>query len=146
MASVNKVILIGNLGGDPEVRYAPSGYAVATLSLATTEKWKDKNGEPMERAEWWKVTLFGKLGEIAGEYLRKGSTVYIEGRGRTETWEKDGAKHYRFTVVADRMQMLGGKPASDQQERAPRTAPPKEAAKPAPKGDSGFDDLEEIPF
>lgn len=107
MASVNRVIIIGYLGQDPETRYAPSGDAITNLSVATSETWKDKNGEKQEHTEWWSVTLFGKIAEVASEYLRKGSLVYIEGRGRTETWEKDGEKKYRFKLIGDRMQMLG---------------------------------------
>ena len=108
MASVNKVILIGNLGRDPEVRYLPSGDAVATLSVATTEKWKDKNGEQQEQTEWHRVSFFGRQAEICGEYLRKGSQVYIEGRIQTRDWEdKEGNKRQTTEVVALSMQMLG---------------------------------------
>jgi len=110
MASVNKVILIGNLGKDPEVRYTSSGTAVASFSLATSEKYKDKNGEWQEKTEWHNITLWAKLAEIAGEYLAKGRTVYVEGRLETREWEdREGVKRYTTTIVGERMQMLGGK-------------------------------------
>ena len=166
---VNKVILIGNLGADPEVRYMPSGGAVANLSLATSEVWKDKNtGQPQERTEWHRVVLFQRLGEIAGEYLKKGSKVYIEGSLRTRQWEKEGVKHYTTEIVANELQMLdrageasspsprpsGGyapapQPASPSRYDQPdRYAPPEPARQPDPaygRGtDDGFDD--DIPF
>lgn len=108
---INKVILIGNLGNDPEVRYMPSGGAVATLSVATSEAWKDKNsGELQERTEWHRVVLFNRLGEIAGEYLRKGSKVYLEGSLRTRKWQdKEGRDRYTTEIVANEMQMLDSK-------------------------------------
>ena len=108
---VNKVILIGNLGKDPETRYMPSGSAVTNLTLATSESWKDKQtGENQERTEWHKVAMFGKLAEIAAEYLRKGSQVYIEGKLRTRKWQdKEGKDRWTTEIVADEMQMLGGK-------------------------------------
>ena len=110
MASVNKVILVGNLGRDPETRYLPSGDAVANISIATSEKWKDKSGETQEHTEWHRVAFFGKLAEIAGEYLKKGSSVYVEGRIRTRKWQdKEGQDKYSTEIVADRMQMLGGR-------------------------------------
>ncbi len=110
MASVNKVILIGNLGADPETRYLPSGDAVANIRIATSEKWKDKSGEQQEHTEWHRIAFFGKLAEIAGEYLKKGSPVYIEGRIRTRKWQdKEGQDKYSTEIVADRMQMLGGR-------------------------------------
>lgn len=107
---VNKVILVGNLGNDPEVKYSQAGAAICTLSLATSESWKDKQtGEMQERTEWHRVKLFGRLGEIAGEYLKKGRQVYIEGRLRTDKYTgKDGVERYTTSVVADEMQMLGG--------------------------------------
>lgn len=108
MASVNKVILIGNLGADPELRYTPSGKAVATLRLATSEQWKGKDGEKGEHTEWHRVVAWERLGEICGEYLHKGSQVYIEGRLQTKAWEdKDGNKRYTTEIIAQRMQMLG---------------------------------------
>ena len=110
MASLNKVMLIGNLGRDPEVRYTASGTAVAGFSVATTEKFKNKNGEWEERTEWHNITLWGRLAEIAGEYLAKGKTVYLEGRLQTRKWQdRDGKDRYTTEVVADKMQMLGGK-------------------------------------
>ena len=109
MAGVNKVILIGNLGKDPEVRYTPSGSAVANFTIATSEEWKDKNtGEKQERTEWHKIVAFGRLGEICGEYLHKGKQVFIEGRLQTRSWEdRDGNKRWTTEIVALGMQMLG---------------------------------------
>src|SRR5665647_2736380 len=110
MASVNKVILVGNLGRDPEMRYMPSGDAVANFSVATTDSWKDKNGQKQERTEWHRISMFGKLAEIAGEYLKKGSSVYVEGRLQTREWtDKEGVARKTTEIVADRMQMLGGR-------------------------------------
>ena len=111
MASVNKVILIGNLGQDPEVKYMPSGGAVANISIATTENWKDKaSGEKKEKTEWHRVVFFNRLAEIVGEYLRKGSSVYIEGQLRTRKWQdQSGADRYSTEIVAREMTMLGGK-------------------------------------
>ncbi len=108
---INKVIVVGNLGQDPETRYMPSGGAVTNLSLATSESWKDKQtGEPKERTEWHKVAMFGRLAEIAAEYLRKGSQVYIEGKLRTRKWQdRDGNDRYTTEIIADEMQMLGGR-------------------------------------
>jgi single-strand DNA-binding protein len=108
---VNKVILVGNLGKDPETRYMPSGSAVTNLTLATSESWKDKqSGEAQERTEWHKIAMFGRLAEIAAEYLRKGSQVYIEGKLRTRKWQdKEGKDRYTTEIVADEMQMLGSK-------------------------------------
>jgi single-strand DNA-binding protein len=155
MASVNKVILIGNLGRDPETRYMPDGGAVTNVSIATTESWKDKNGEKQEKTEWHRVAFFGKLAEIAGEYLKKGSQVYVEGRLQTRKWQdKDGQDKYTTEIVADRMQMLGSRQGMGGGERegggdregASRPA----AAKPAagkPAAGSKFDDFEDdIPF
>ncbi|MCP3714403.1 single-stranded DNA-binding protein [Paraburkholderia sp. CNPSo 3281] len=111
MASVNKVILVGNLGADPEVRYLPSGDAVANIRLATTDRYKDKaSGEFKEMTEWHRVSFFGRLAEIVSEYLKKGSSVYIEGRIRTRKWQaQDGTDRYSTEIVADQMQMLGGR-------------------------------------
>ena len=109
MASVNKVILLGNLGRDPETRYTTGGDAVCNLSIATSEQWKDKNGEKQERTEWHRVVLFGRQAEIAGEYLKKGRSVYIEGRLQTRKYtDKDGVEKYSTEIVGDRMQLLGG--------------------------------------
>jgi single-strand DNA-binding protein len=169
---VNKVILVGTCGQDPETRYMPNGNAVTNLSLATSEQWTDKQtGQKVEKTEWHRVSLFGKVAEIAGEYLRKGSQVYIEGKLQTREWEKDGIKRYTTEIVVDMqgtMQLLGGRPeggnndfaprqqrpqAQPQREQAPREpqqqAPresrpaPQPAAQPAPDYDS-FDD--DIPF
>lgn len=107
MASVNKVILMGNLGRDPEVRFMPNGEAVANFSIATTENWKDKSGVKQEKTEWHNIVIYRKLAEIAGEYLKKGRPVYIEGRLQTRKWEKDGVTRYTTEIIADQMQMLG---------------------------------------
>jgi single-strand DNA-binding protein len=111
MASVNKVILVGNLGRDPETRYNPEGGAITNISVATTDTWKDKaSGEKQERTEWHRVVFFSRLAEIAGEYLKKGSQVYIEGSLRTRKWQdKEGQERYTTEIVADRMQMLGSR-------------------------------------
>ncbi|MCH8071084.1 MAG: single-stranded DNA-binding protein [Proteobacteria bacterium] len=144
---VNKVILVGNLGNDPDTRYMPSGSAVTNLSVATNESWKDKEtGEQKDRTEWHKVAMFGRLAEIAAEYLRKGSQVYIEGKLRTRKWQdKDGNDRWTTEIIADEMQMLGGRMDSGapaMNDRAPPSAPP---SAPPPKGGSDdFDD--DIPF
>lgn len=126
---VNKVILVGTCGQDPEVRYLPNGNAVTNLSLATSEQWTDKqSGQKVERTEWHRVSLFGKVAEIAGEYLRKGSQVYIEGKLQTREWEKDGIKRYTTEIIVDMqgtMQLLGGRPdnqggGQQQQQRQPQ--------------------------
>jgi single-strand DNA-binding protein len=111
MASVNKVILVGNLGRDPEMRYMPSGDAIANFSIATTDSWKDKQGQKQERTEWHRISMFGKLAEIAGQYLKKGAPVYIEGRLQTRKWtDKDNEIERQATeIIADRMQMLGSR-------------------------------------
>ncbi len=156
MASVNKVILIGNLGRDPETRYMPDGGAITNISVATTDVWKDKNGEKQEKTEWHRVAFFGKLAEIAGEYLKKGSQVYVEGRLQTRKWQdKDGNDKYTTEVVAERMQMLGsrqgmGGAGAGAEREAPaerESAGAKGAAKPAAKAGGKFDDFEDdIPF
>ena len=125
MASVNKVILIGNLGADPETRYLPSGDAVTNIRIATTDTWKDKSGEKQEHTEWHRVAFFGKTAEIAGEYLKKGSPVYVEGRIRTRKWQdKEGQERYSTEIVADRRQLLGGRGGGggDSMAREPATA------------------------
>jgi single-strand DNA-binding protein len=109
MASVNKVILVGNLGRDPEVRYMPNGEAVCNFSIATTENWKDKSGVKQEKTEWHNIVMYRRLAEIAGEYLKKGRPVYIEGRLQTRKWEKDGVTRYSTEIIGDQMQMLGSK-------------------------------------
>lgn len=107
---VNKVILVGNLGQDPEVKYMPNGNAVTNLSIATSESWKDQQGQPVEKTEWHRVVMFRKLAEIAGQYLRKGSQVYLEGKLQTRKWQdQNGQDRYSTEVVADNMQMLGGR-------------------------------------
>lgn len=162
MASVNKVIVVGNLGKDPEMRSFPSGDQIANIRVATTDRWKDKTtGEMKEATEWHSITFNGRLAEIAGQYLKKGSQVYVEGSLRTRKWtDKDGQDRYTTEVRADQMQMLGsrqgmggGAPDGDDGGgySAPRAAPaarPAPAAKPAPaKAASGFDDMDDdIPF
>lgn len=130
---VNKVILIGNVGGDPETRYLPNGNAVTNITLATTDSWKDKQtGQQQDRTEWHRIVFFGKVAEIAGEYLRKGSQCYIEGRLQTREWEKDGVKRYTTEIVVDMggtMQLLGGR--GDSADQAPRAARPAAAPRPA---------------
>src|SRR3954471_4067442 len=145
MASVNKVILIGNLGKDPEVRYLPSGDAVTNISVATTDQWKDKSGEKQEHTEWHRVAFFGKTAEIAGEYLRKGNPVYIEGRIRTRKWQdREGQDRYTTEIVADRMQLLGGKRDAGEQTESREAPAQQPERKPAPdrRGTGGsFDDM-----
>ena len=142
---VNKVILVGTCGQDPEVRYLPNGNAVTNLSLATSEQWTDKQtGQKVEKTEWHRVSMFGKVAEIAGEYLRKGSQVYIEGKLQTREWEKDGIKRYTTEIVVDMqgtMQLLGGRPQGDQQnqgggnnyQQPQQSAPRQQAQRPAPQ-------------
>lgn len=151
MASVNKVILIGNLGKDPEVRYMPSGDAITNITLATTDTWKDKNGEKQERTEWHRVAFFSKLAEIAGEYLKKGSQVYVEGRLQTRKWQdKDGQDRYTTEIVADRMQMLGSRAGGGNSFEVidkPSAAAGGGGGKPAAKSGGEFDDFaDDIPF
>lgn len=151
---VNKVILIGNLGADPEVRYMPSGGAVANVRLATTDSWKDRqSGEAQERTEWHRVVFFGRLGEIAGEYLRKGSKVYVEGRIQTRKWQgQDGQDRYTTEIVASDMQMLdsrGGTGTYQEPSSAKPAAewdqpPPQPQGQPAAARTDDFDD--DIPF
>jgi len=171
---INKVILVGNVGKDPETRYSAGGMAVTTISVATSESWKDKQtGEQKEKTEWHRVKFFGRLAEIAGEYLKKGSQVYVEGSLRTEEYEKDGVKRYSTDIVAAEMQMLGGRPGGGDMEgdgsrgggyegsgsrgggggggggyergpaRGPQSAPQRSA--PQPVQNTGFDD-DDIPF
>ena len=154
---VNKVILVGNLGNDPEVRYSSNGAAIANISIATTESWKDKStGEKQEKTEWHRVVMFNRLGEIAGEYLKKGSQVYIEGRLQTRKWQdKSGQDRYTTEIVANEMQMLGGRggdtaggggayqaPSQPAPQENTQAQPNQVAAQPAPSKD--FDD--DIPF
>jgi len=155
MASVNKVILVGNLGRDPETRYLPSGEAVTNISVATTETWKDKaSGEKKEATEWHRVAFFGKLAEIAGEYLKKGSQVYIEGQLRTRKYQdkETGKDRYSTEIRADRMQMLGsragaGEPRAEAQGDAGSKAAAPSRAGGAKQPAGKFDDMEDdIPF
>ena len=172
MASVNKVILVGNLGRDPEVRYMPSGDAVANIALATSSKYKNKAGEMVEETEWHRISFFGRQAEIVGEYLKKGRSVYVEGRLKTRKWQdKDtGADRFSTDIVADQMQMLGGREgggmggggdggydemsqAAPQQRSAPRPSAPRQApqgggrAAPAPSAAPNFADMDDdIPF
>ncbi len=144
---VNEVILVGNLGQDPETRYMPSGSAVTNLRIATAESWKDKqSGERQEKTEWHSVAMFGRLAEIAAEYLRKGSQVYIEGRLQTRKWQdKQGADRWTTEIVANAMQMLGGRSggSASMSEPPARSSAPASAPAPAPAADD-FDD--DIPF
>lgn len=157
MASVNKVIVVGNLGRDPEVRYSPDGGAVANVSIATTEHWKDKAGDAQEKTEWHRVVFFGKLAEIVGEYLKKGSQVYVEGRLQTRKWQdKDGQDRYTTEIVAAQMQMLGNRASGSsgggseaEGAGSSRPASTRRAPSPAAAGAGGgkFDDFEDdIPF
>ena len=169
MASVNKVILVGNLGRDPEVRFMPNGEAVCNFSIATTDSWKDKSGAKQERTEWHNIVMYRKLAEIAGEYLKKGRPVYVEGRLQTRKWQtKEGQDRYTTEIIADQMQMLGGRDGAgstasyevgmDQSsggsdydqtsssQPAAKQTPAQSTPKPAAAG-SGFDDFEDdIPF
>jgi single-strand DNA-binding protein len=160
---INKVILVGNLGADPETRYTPTGTAITSIRIATSESWKDKQtGEQQERTEWHRVKFFGRLAEIAGEYLKKGSQVYVEGKLRTDEYEKDGVKRYSTDIIADEMQMLGsrsggmggeggGGGGGERRERGPARGPqsaPQRSNAPAPSAAQGGDSFEddEIPF
>ncbi|MCP5269932.1 MAG: single-stranded DNA-binding protein [Burkholderiaceae bacterium] len=165
MASVNKVILIGNLGRDPEVRYAPSGSAICNVTIATSRQWKNKDsGERQEETEWHRVVFYDRLAEIAGEYLKKGKSVYVEGRLKTRKWtDKDGVEKYTTEIIAQEMTMLGGREGGggggyggddggmgeSRDSRPARSAPAPRAPapKPAAKSSTGFDDMDDdIPF
>jgi single-strand DNA-binding protein len=175
MASVNKVIIVGNLGRDPEVRYMPSGSAICNVTVATTRQWKNKDsGEKMEETDWHRIVFFDRMAEIAGEYLKKGRSVYVEGRLRTRKWaDKDGKDQYTTEIVATDMQMLGGRegagggggghsgpddegsgygePRGEQRSAPQRSAPaPRSSApasRPASKPATGFDNMDDdIPF
>ena len=166
MASVNRVILIGNLGKDPETRYLPNGDAVANFTIATTETFKDKSGAKQEQTEWHRISLFGRTAEVAGEYLKKGSPVYIEGRIRTRKWQdKEGQDRYTTEIIGDRMQLLGSRSGAENMARDPATsssagsassassgsgAPASEKRPPATasaKKGGGFDEMDDdIPF
>ncbi len=157
---INKVILVGNLGKDPEVRYMPSGGAVTNVTIATSEQWTDKqSGQKQERTEWHNVVFFNRLAEIAGEYLRKGSQVYVEGSLRTRKWQdKNGQDRYTTEIVAGEMQMLGGRGGAGggsadfnqgygQQQGGGAPAQQQQAPAAAPQGGSNFDDFDDdIPF
>jgi len=147
---VNKVILIGNCGGDPEVRYMPNGNAVTNVTIATSDTWKDKqSGESRERTEWHRVVFFGRIAEVVGEYARKGSKLYIEGRLQTREWEKDGVKRYTTEVVVDmggQMQLLDGRPGDQAQRQQSQPSQPRATQQPqqSPPDYDSFDD--DIPF
>lgn len=153
--ALNKVQLIGHLGRDPEIRYATSGDAVANFSVATTERWKDKNTqEQKEKTEWHRITVWGRLAEVVGQYLKKGSKVYVEGKLQTRQYEKDGVTHYATEIVMQNMEMLDGKPQGDSQDsgapvrdqaRGQGHNPP--AQRPQPKPAPNFSDMDDdIPF
>jgi single-strand DNA-binding protein len=161
MASVNKVIIIGNLGRDPEVRYTPNGAAVCNVSVATTRTWKNKDsGDKVEETEWHRVVFYDRLAEIAGEYLKKGRSVYVEGRLKTRKWQdKDGAEKYTTEIIAEEMKMLGGREGmgggaeegggSGYGDRPAPASRPAGAptTKPAAKSSTGFDNMDDdIPF
>ena len=163
MASVNKVILVGNLGRDPEIRYLPSGDPVANVTIATSSKYKNKTGEMVEETEWHRVTFFGKLAEIVGQYLKKGRSVYVEGRIKTRKYtDKDGVEKYATDIIANEMQMLGsregmGGPSGEDEGAGGGYSRPAPASRPATaaaaaqqtqaKPSSGFDDMDDdIPF
>ena len=170
MASINKVILIGNLGKDPEVRYTPNGAAICNITLATTRSWKNKDsGDKVEETEWHRVVFYDRLAEIAGEYLKKGRPVYVEGRLKTRKWQdKEGVDKYTTEIVADNMQLLGGREGQGGEQGGgggasgssrgddrgePRSNAPSApasrpaASKPAPKSSTGFEDMDDdIPF
>jgi single-strand DNA-binding protein len=159
MASVNKVILVGNLGRDPEVRYSPDGDAICNVSIATTSSWKDKtSGERREETEWHRVVFYNRLAEVVGEYMKKGRPMYIEGRLKTRKWQnKEGVDQYTTEVIADQMQMLGGRDGGDggsmggggERESAPRPARAPQAQRPAAPAASGAnltDMDDDIPF
>lgn len=138
---VNKVILVGRLGKDPEVRYMPNGAQVTTFSMATDEQWKDKNGERVQKTEWHKIVAFRKLAEICGQYLVKGKLIYIEGKLQTRSWEnKEGNKQYTTEVVADTMKMLGDGRSEPKNNTAHEEAPAEPAAPPKER------DLDDVPF
>ncbi|HWJ94030.1 MAG TPA: single-stranded DNA-binding protein [Telluria sp.] len=166
MASVNKVIIVGNLGRDPEIRYMPSGDAIANIAVATSYKSKDRNtGEQKELTEWHRISFFGRLAEIVGQYLKKGSSVYVEGRLQTRKYtDKDGIERYATDIIAENMQMLGGRQgmgggsdmgmddgggydAPPSRPAPQRQAPPAPAARPAPRPAPNFSDMDDdIPF
>ncbi|MEP6485571.1 MAG: single-stranded DNA-binding protein [Rudaea sp.] len=154
---INKVILVGNLGADPETRYTPSGTAITSIRIATSESWKDKTtGEQQERTEWHRVKFFGRLAEIAAEYLKKGGQVYVEGKLRTDEYEKDGIKRYSTDIIADEMQMLGSRGGAggeggsggggERRERGPARGPQPGPARNVPAAPSDAFEDDDIPF
>ena len=153
MASINKVIIVGNLGRDPESRYMPSGEQVTSIAVATTDRWRDKaSGEQREATEWHRVSFFGKLAEIAGQYLKKGSQVYVEGRLRTRKYtDREGIERYTTEIIADTMQMLGSRPGAGEpmEDRggAPRQPASGSAPRQAPSRSPSLSDMDDdIPF
>jgi single-strand DNA-binding protein len=159
MASINKVIIIGNLGRDPEVRYTPNGAAVCNITVATSRNWKDKNtGDKVEETEWHRIVFYDKLAEIAGEYLKKGRPVYVEGRLKTRKWQdKDGKDNYTTEIVAENMQMLGGREGGSygggpsgpdsQEESRPSSRPAPSSSGTAPRPAASLQDMDDdIPF
>ena len=154
MASVNKVIVLGNLGRDPELRHTPAGKAVCTLRVATNESWTDQSGERQERTEWHQIVVWGRSAENCNQYLKKGRSVFVEGRLQTRKWQdKEGQERYTTEIVAERMQMLGSRAGGGEPRGEPRGEPPVESKAAEPKGGTAkkpagkFDDLEDdIPF
>ncbi len=155
MRGVNKVILVGTLGRDPEVRFAANGTEVANLSVATSEQWKDQQGNKQEKTEWHRVVIFGRLAEVVGQYLHKGSKIYVEGRLQTREWEKDGIKRYTTEVIVDMrgsMQMLDGKQDGQQSHAQPNNRSQQQQQRPAQQQqydqqyNHTFDDDQSIPF
>jgi single-strand DNA-binding protein len=147
MAGVNKVILIGNLGKDPELRYTPSGQPTANFSLATTERWTDKNGQKQERTEWHNIVAWGKLAELVNQYLKKGRSAYVEGRISTRSWDdRDGNKKYRTEIVANQIQFLGGSPGQPAGDAASGTPEPASRTGGEPPADAGAVVEENLPF
>ena len=159
MASVNRVIVLGNTGRDPEVRYMPNGTAVVNVSIATTRYWKDKAGDKMEETEWHRITAYDRIAEIIGEYVKKGDPLFVEGRLKTRKWEgKDGKDNYTTEIIAENIQLLGSSGGDGGGRRGRRPEPPTEGergrvrpesepAAPKSKGQTGFDDMDDdIPF
>ena len=145
---VNKVILVGHLGRDPEYKVTPSGNSVCTFTLATSDKYKNRDGQMVDTTEWHNIEIWGKLGEIANQYLKKGSLVYLEGRIKTDTYEKDGATRYYVKIVVNEMNMLGGRDSAPSYSQEYQAAPAKAPAQ-RPGYDNiqmGPDDLDEVPF
>ncbi len=147
MAGINKVIIVGNLGKDPELRYTPQGQAVCNFSVATSESWNDKNGQKQERTEWHRIVVWGKLGELCGKYLAKGRQAYVEGRLQTRSWDdKDGQKKYTTEVVANTVQFLGGASAGAGKNHAADSHEEDPFGPPPAFDQSGPESTDEIPF